>query len=268
MKYGLFSFLTVLLVSSFGFAQTLLVSDVDDTIKLANVQSYAGSARYAVDSKSRFMGMSELYQLLLLDNPDLQIVYLTKAPSWLMQKTHLSFLKNGKFPEGRYIPRKDLTGSNHKIETLRALLPEIRPKKVILIGDNGEKDATIYRQIVSEFASTGIEFHQFIRTITYTTFFNPFSFIARTQVAFVTPIEVSLELEKNGFLKKASVQKLLDEVGPDLANEKLKQKNDAYAFPSYVSCQGFDWHWNDRLADYSGLEAIKTRIENRCGLVL
>ena len=64
MKYGLFSFLLLLFLGTPSFAQTLLVSDVDDTIKLANVLSYANSVRYATDSKSRFMGMSELYRLL------------------------------------------------------------------------------------------------------------------------------------------------------------------------------------------------------------
>jgi hypothetical protein len=267
MKYSLFTLMTLLLWSGLGFAQTLLVSDVDDTIKLAHVQSYQDMVRFGLDEKSRFMGMSELYNFIKRDNPDMQIVYLSRAPKWLMQTRHLKFLKNGSFPAGRYIGRSEYSAETHKIESLRKLMAEFHPKKVILFGDNGEFDPQVYAQISDEFRRQGVLFYTFIR-VAYSK--NIFSLggspLALEQIGFVTPIEISLELERQGLMQKASVEKLLKLKGPDLSDENLKGKNYEYAFPYFVECSDFRWRWDDRLTDLSTLGTLKKRIYKRCGL--
>lgn len=266
MKYRLFSWFILFFAPS-GFAQTLLVSDVDDTIKLAYVQSTKDKIYFALDDTSRFMGMSELYRLIEQDNPDLQIAYLSRAPTWLMQKRHQSLLKKGAFPQGRYIGRESLSSDTHKVQALRSLIAEFQPKKVILLGDNGEADPVVYQQIADEFRSSGIEFLQFIRIVYSKSLWTPGGVAVKSdQKGFVTPIEISLELEARGLLTKRSVEKLLADQGPLLTDEKLKEKNGEYAFPYFVECSDFRWTWDDRVREFPGLTLIKNRIVKRCGL--
>lgn len=267
MKHGLLSFL-ILLLCSLSSAQTLLVSDVDDTIKLAHVQNYKDMIYYAFDDTSRFMGMSDLYNLMVDDNPDMQVVYLSKAPTWIMKKRHLSLLKKGAFPEGRYIGRGDLARETHKVEALREVIEEFKPKKVILIGDNGEADPAVYAQIANEYRAAGIEFFQFIRIVYSKSVFTPVQpeALRAAQVGFVTPVEISLELESQGLLHKSSVEKLLALKGADLSNPDLKEKNGEYAFPYFVDCSSYQWRWDGRLADFPELPALKKRIVKRCGI--
>lgn len=271
MKYGLFSFLIAVLVTvscSFASAQTLLVSDVDDTIKLAHVQNYKDMIYYAFDDSSRFMGMSDLYNLIVQDNPDMQVVYLSRAPTWIMKKRHLSLLKKGAFPEGRYIGRENLSRSTHKVEALRGVIEEFKPKKVILIGDNGEADPAVYAQIAEEYRASGIQFFQFIRIVYSKSLYTPVkpATLISSQTGFVTPVEISLELESQGLLHKTSVEKLLATKGADLSNPDLKERNGEYAFPYFVDCSSFQWRWDARLAEFAALPALRTRIFQRCGL--
>lgn len=268
MKIGLFLFLSLWVFSGPLSAQTLLVSDVDDTIKLAHVMSYRDSAYYAFDDKSRFMGMSELYQALVKANPDLQVVYLSRAPTWLMSKRHQRFLKNGLFPPGRYIGRSKLSSDVHKLESLRQVINEVRPRKVVLIGDNGEKDAEVYQQVANEYRSQGIEFVQFIRVVYTRSLWSPLGEILQSaQVGFVTPFEVALELERARLLTVPLVEDLFKNILPPFLNEKPDQKNIVQAFPYFVNCQSFVWRWDDRLGEFAGLNEIKKRIVKRCGLM-
>ncbi|WP_374028680.1 phosphatase domain-containing protein [Bdellovibrio bacteriovorus] len=261
MKNGIALFL--FLWSLGASAQTLFVSDVDDTIKLANVKDLAEAARYAFDDESRFMGMSELYHLLKRDQPDIHVVYLSKAPEWFMGGTHRRFLKNGNFPEGRYIPRTNYDSDVHKLKTLRGLIAEIKPQKVILIGDNGEQDADIYKAIADE--NPGVEFTQFIRIV-----YSRNSFVewgARLhdgQVGFVTPIEVALDLEEKRFLTLSSLQSLVNEMAPKILMQKSHGAKGEVAFPYFMNCRNFVWKWDASLPRFEILEMFKARLADRC----
>lgn len=260
----------VLLVFSFSaHAQVLFVSDVDDTIKLANVQDLADSAQYAFDDKTRFMGMSELYNTIASERSDLYMVYLSKAPEWFMAKTHRSFLKNGKFPQGFYIGRTNLAADVHKLENIRKLMNVVKPKKVIFIGDNGEQDPTVYGQIAKEYANQGIEFHQFIRIVYSKSLFIDWGTeLAPSQIGFVSPFEIAVELEKANLISATSVQNLINKVGPQFVKVPLIFNVDGYniAFPDFVNCSDYVWRWDGSLNQYKGLSSIKKRITNRCAI--
>lgn len=246
-------------------AQTLFVSDVDDTIKLANVLDISEAARYAFDDKSRFMGMSELYNLIAKENSDLSIVYLSKAPEWFMKGTHRSFLTKGKFPQGTYIGRTNYDGDVHKVKNLRKLMNDIKPRKVIFIGDNGEQDADVYATIVKEYANQGIEFHQFIRIVYSKTFFVEWGAqLLDGQIGFVTPIEIALELEKEHLLSSQSVQSLMTTVAVDLIKAKTYGAEGDVAFPYFVNCSDFVWKWDDSLPRFDVMPLLKARIVDRC----
>lgn len=255
--------------SVFGHAQTLLVSDIDDTIKLAHIKDLSEAARYAFDDKSRFMGMSELYHLLAQDQSNFKVVYLSKAPRWLMGRTHQNFLNNGKFPVGEYIPRTDYGADEHKLKSIRNLMNSMKPRKVILIGDNGEQDAEIYSQIAKEYANQGIEIYQFIRIVYASSKLgNVGARVYRGQIGFVTPIEIGLELEKERILEAASVRWLVENVGKAVASEKFFVADGDVAFPRFVNCTDFVWKWDDSLVRFESLRVLKARLVERCKLRL
>ncbi|KHD88913.1 MAG: hypothetical protein OM95_07125 [Bdellovibrio sp. ArHS] len=265
MKY--FIALFILVFSQLLSAQTLFVSDVDDTIKLAHVKDFSSAARYAFDDKSRFLGMNALYQAIAKENSDIQFVYLSKAPEWLMARTHRNFLKNGSFPAGTYIGKSEYDSDVHKITHLRRLMEEYRPRKVILIGDNGEQDADIYAQLAQEYANQGIEFHQFIRIVYNDTPRVEWSAILHQgQTGFVTPLEISFELEKERILSYSAVETLVKSLVPEFLQARSYADEGDVAFPYFVNCQTFVWRWDDSLQRFDTMKFLKQRLVDRCRL--
>jgi hypothetical protein len=231
----LFAFLGV----AHGRASTLIVSDVDDTIKLADVVNLFGAARYALDEHSAFLGMNHLYQKLIQDNRGARIVYLSQAPEWLMKKKHLDFLRNNSFPSGLYRGRGGVGVGQQKIKTLREVLARYQPTRVILIGDNGEEDPQNYRQIVSENASRGIEFQTYIHIV-----YADRSGIYPEQTGFVTAVELAADLQLKNFLSAASVRGLMDRDLPLILKEKPGSKKGSLAFPHFMDCRPLLWQWD------------------------
>jgi hypothetical protein len=248
-----------------GQAQTLLISDIDDTIKLANVRNLFSAAAYAFDDRSEFTGMSQLYNIIVRDIPDVKVVYLSKAPSWLMSSTHLNFLANANFPQGDYIPRSTYSSDTHKLRTLRNLIESEKPSRVILVGDNGEQDAQVYAQISNEFSSKDIEFLQFIH-IVYQNNLVPgqSTFLSRDQIGFVTPIEISLELEKKNLLPSSAVVWMLANVGSHILKQPLDTSEGNVAFPYYMDCSDFVWLWSKETVKYPQLIQLGKELLERC----
>lgn len=238
--------------------KTILISDIDDTIKLANVPSLADSARYALDDESRFSGMAALYNLLTQDAVGKQVYYLSNAPTWLMQGTHLDFLANGKFPQGTYVGRKDYSAEVHKLNNIRAILQKEKPARVIFFGDNGERDPIVYAQIQQEFKNSGIEFVTFIRFITDQK-------LGAGQIGFVTPIEVSLVLREKAALSPQSVSWLVDNVLPFIVEQRNWIDTGIVSFPDFVDCADFKWSWDKYGAEFNTLGSLKKRIQEMCG---
>lgn len=246
-----------------GAAQTLLISDIDDTIKVANVKDISEAAFWAFDNESRFTGMSDLYRLLAQEHADLKIVYLSKAPRWLLGSTHQKFLANGRFPAGQYIPRTEYSSETHKLRNIRKLMDSLRPRKVLLFGDNGEQDVEVYSQIVNEYAHQGIEFHQFIRIVYASGKHEEGVPLRDEQIGFVSPIEVSLELEKERLLGETSVRWMIENPGLYIINDRSPVAGD-WAFPSFVNCADFQWKWDESLVRFELLPELKARLVARC----
>lgn len=261
------AFLFAFILAFSAQAQTLLVSDIDDTLKPVHVLDKTEALQWGFKSGSRFAGMTHLYNLIKRDNPDIQFVYLSNAPSWLMTYTHSKFLEKGQFPKGQYINRTEHSSENHKLFTLRELIKKTAPRKVILVGDNGERDVLIYDKIVQEFANKGIEFHQFIRVLYNTKDREDQGVVLkRGQVPFVSPIEISLELEKSSLMSLNSVNWLVTSIIPAFVEQRGEIEEGEIAFPKFVKCNDMVWNWDDSLERYSELKDLKTRVISRCKL--
>lgn len=258
--------IVVLLFSFSVSAQTLMVSDVDDTIKVAHVPDLMEAAKWAFKVDSRFAGMTHLYSLIKDENPDLHLVYLSNAPNWLMGSTHRKFLERGLFPEGLYINRTDYSKEVHKLTHLRALIEKIQPKKVILVGDNGERDPSIYAQIVKEYGDRGIEFYQYIRILyPKASFFSTKgAALEVNQVGFVSPLEMSLELEKAHLLSSESVSLLVENLAVPIMKQNPRVLDGEVAFPPFVKCRDFVWKWDESLSRFPILEDFKKHLVARC----
>jgi Uncharacterized conserved protein len=253
-----FTLLSLIFSLNANAANTILVTDVDDTIKLSNVASKTGSALYAFDKESRFAGMSELYHLIARANPDMNIYYLSRAPEWLMKKTHMQFLYNGDFPAGTYIGVTDLPSDKHKIVHLRNIVRENNPQRVILIGDNTQADDAVYNQLAREFKDQGIEFYIFIREVLS----GPRHL--KNQVGFVSPIEIALALGSVEMIPSNSMGEFINAMVPVIISKDLDDTIGLVSFPYFVDCTRYVWKLDPFIPQFEILKAYKGRIAERC----
>lgn len=214
-------------------AKTILISDVDDTIKIAHINDLFGKIEQAFDL-DMFWGMNSLYRYLSNEVVD-GVYYVTNAPDWLMREKHREFLKAHKFPKGQVFFRSE-SAEVHKIQSIQQILIESKPKKVILIGDDAEDDIEIYNKIVTE--NSDIKFYTYIKT-NYSQ-----KRLINNQVAFATPIDILIHLNNNKVInhinyiegKIYQLVSILDGQSPPLwDDDDLKIQ----IFPKWTNCQNW-----------------------------
>lgn len=228
--------------------ELMLISDIDDTIKISHVLSNDKFVNF-LDFTTPFRGMSPLYTLLKNQYKDkIKIVYLSNAPKSILGfdsvgKSHVRFLKYNQFPEGELILRESLFDQNHKINRIRELIDSYHPKKVIFIGDNGERDAEIYYQAVNEFKGSEIQFftyiHQLYSKRSAKEVGKP---LQAKQVGFVTSVELSYDLFKNSILNVEGYSWMTQKVMPLIVTEQepLIETMIPLSFPDFKDCSDFE----------------------------
>lgn len=257
---GLFTLSAIFLLfqtmSVAAFAKTLVISDIDDTIKVSHILNWGGKLSRAADVTTPFRGMAELYQWLDRQQ-DTHIVYLSNAPREIagipaLDISHRTFLSLNKFPYGEILLRDDLRNPHHKITELRRLVRTERPDVVILIGDNGEKDPEVYQQFFNE-SGGQVRVLTFIHQL-YST--EPPRFapgilgevgtrLHAEQVGFVTPVEIALELRDQGLLAPHIADWMIRHIAPKIEAE-AQFKWDGLkpiTFPAFKKCADFRWRW-------------------------
>lgn len=237
-------------------AQTILVSDIDDTIKASNVRSKVNRLLYACAVENEIKGMSRLYSQLASEIPDLEIKYVSSAPEFFMRENHEYFLEYNSFPNGELSLRKSFfdSSNDHRISTIEMIISETKPQTLILIGDNGESDPEIYDYIFNKY-SQKMSILQFIR-ITY-----PHETITNDQTAFVNPIEICLKLEESGI--GTCSDSLIDGFYKEITQEEVAQDFGSYYFHPYMDCNGYQWP--ELNFDRSELfENISNHLEHKC----
>lgn len=152
MKISILSFLALLTLSFSVSAKTIVISDIDDTIKMTGVLNSKISVGYnGIFSKKAFAGMSELYNEYSKNG--LALYYVSGSPKMIDSRIE-SFLSERDFPnpEQRYL--KDKISSDtykFKTESIRTILAQDPTSTVILIGDDTEHDPDVYHDISHEF---------------------------------------------------------------------------------------------------------------------
>jgi hypothetical protein len=212
---------------------TLVISDIDDTIKMTHVNS---SEKYSegLRTDNPFHLMSELYQSM-----DARFYYVSNAPESLAGGAHRGLLSKNKFPVGQVYLRDGIFTKPDKLPILRKILLKEKPSFVVLIGDDGEADGETYAKIESEFS--GIRFLTFIRRN-----YNLPGKIKPNQIPFVAAGELSIYLYRVGLIKEEKVPALIQASAMDLR------------LPVWTYCKGhapkfqvpLEWRiWTDKMSD-------------------
>lgn len=139
-------------------APFFVVSDFDDTLAVTNVVKKRELVKAALlqdeTNQPVVEGMADFYGCLEADKPARPAFALVSgSPAQYVHRVR-EFLGTHRFPSfGLYL--RDLgpsTLSDYKQPVIRALLTEL-PNAVVLVGDSGEHDPEVYRQIAAEFPS-------------------------------------------------------------------------------------------------------------------
>lgn len=132
-----------------SLASTLIVSDVDDTIKITNVLSKPELIINGLFKKNAFSGMSELYQKL--NSSDTVIYYVSGSPHFIKEKVYY-FLEFNHFPEPQNLLLKkgSISTYDFKLASIRDLIKKYNPDKVILLGDDTELDPEVYDTLTKD----------------------------------------------------------------------------------------------------------------------
>jgi phosphatidate phosphatase APP1 len=147
-------------------AELGVISDIDDTVVETGVTRRLAMARTVFLGNARtrlpFAGVAAFYEALCrgsrgdCDNP---VFFVSNSP-WNMYDLLIEFMELQKIPRGPLLLR-DLgldrgklfrgDGAEHKLGCIRPILDLYPALKFILIGDSGERDPEIYRQVVREY---------------------------------------------------------------------------------------------------------------------
>lgn len=248
--------------------ETLLISDIDDTIKASHILSptkYVNS----VDISTPFMGMAQLYQLFLNDQNGLgRIIYLSNAPTEiasvpLMPFSHMMFLNKNHFPKGDLVLRMDLRNDQHKNQQIRRLVDFYNPQRVIFIGDNGEKDVEVYQKASNELRLKNIPTLTYIHQLySWSSKKEKGQKLFEGQIGFVTPFEILIDLNRKKMMSEKSYHWMVENVLPFILKDHSSwiKKSGSTIFPEFKNCSDFDgFDFPDELV------TLKYKIDQKCG---
>ncbi len=126
------------------------VTDVDDTIKVTNVNSYRNAIYRGIYRSETFLGMSQLYRWM--SEYARSVTYLSASPV-LMSKKIKNLLEGHQFPTGRLIVSNWLeswlngdTLIDYKRSRLKLLAAFDPDAPFILIGDDTQSDPVIFAE--------------------------------------------------------------------------------------------------------------------------
>lgn len=157
--------LLFLFISSDVFsAQTVLISDIDDTIKITGVKNIRLVAYAGRDVE--FFRLSDLYNYFICKGKPVSclsskgkgvfnknIIYVTGAPGFI-RRLGQNFLEDNAYPYPQNTLWKDISQStlDFKKEIIEKYILSRSPhNKYILIGDNGEYDPQVYKYLKEKY---------------------------------------------------------------------------------------------------------------------
>jgi hypothetical protein len=261
----LLSLALLFLITSPVYSRILLISDVDDTIKVSFVLDPNSVIANVPMVSNVFMGMPELYHDIAKVPSLSAIKYLSNAPRGAVANLHKRFLRLNNFPQGDLIPRRlrdTTTGNNHKLISIRGFIRQYHPQALLLIGDNGEADAEIYAIIRKEFPQ--IPALTFIR-LAYSSygFSNNYGKpLYQGQAGFVSSVDIATSLYHQGVFSMETLSQHVLKVVPAILKEGYRvERGQAMAFPEWYDCRDFSLPQMPILADLKAHELLQKYVE-------
>jgi phosphatidate phosphatase APP1 len=176
-------------------AKTLIVSDIDDTIKMTNVLGTTkGKVINGLFKHKSFAGMNSLYKNMV--QSDTVMYYVSGSPK-IMKSWIEVFLKINKFPQSQnfYLKGKISDDTFHyKVETIKEIIARETPDDIILIGDDTEYDPGVYKQISEE--HPGLVRNIYIRSIQNKKIEGVTTFFSSVEIAGQEIIENRMDVNK------------------------------------------------------------------------
>lgn len=251
----------------------LIISDIDDTIKVSGVLTPLVLAR-ALDHNTPFAGMASLYQLIVNQNPNFtKVFYLSNAPKEVlglepMRESHQALLDTHKFPQGELILRDSLLDEGFKNRTISNLVKQHNPAFVFFFGDNGEKDVYTYEKATAELKSLGIGsltyIHQVYSSVEGSFYSGQGQSLRPSQIGYATAVEVAIDLNTQSFLSRKSLDWIMNHTARYIMDESVIKIdfNSSVAFPMFMNCSDFKWNKNWTI-DAETLD-YKLFVESKC----
>lgn len=257
-------FLLILLIYGNAFsAQLVLISDIDDTIKITGVKDPKMMMAYGVRDEE-FFGLSNLYNSFLCNKGpsdclstggrgvfDKNVVYVTGQPGPL-HKLGEKFLRKNNFPMAPNILWKDSKKStlDFKKEIIEKYIKMSPPNnKYILVGDNGEYDAQVYQYITGKYGDRVLA--SFIHML-----YPPAgdkNLLLSGQIAYLTSVDLAVHFFNMKEIDGDSFQKIID-----AGNKEILNKDNNLLKP-WFACKYFKFkNWFPKIQGQSAsLEMFK-----------
>jgi len=122
----------------------LLISDIDDTVKITHVTSKLRAAGRGLLRNAVYAGMASLYREL-----GAELVFVSGSPQTLESKLRRTLIKKAGFPEARFVLRNWLKERDllaFKRHRLNELAQETN-QRLLLIGDDSEHDPELFLEL-------------------------------------------------------------------------------------------------------------------------
>jgi len=245
--------------------ETLLISDIDDTLKVAHVLNKTETLQNAFRVDIPFLGMTSLFQMYAMHKEYLLFVYLSNAPEMLMYDKHAALLKNAKFPAGELFLRKSLGDNEHKNRTIRALVKKYQPQNLILIGDNAEQDTLIYARAAAEFPQLNVRtyIHQLYSASARS---EAGKNLEKNQIGYVTAVDLALKWFALGEIKPEILKAWVSQIVPAINQEPLDQAVGVLAFPSWMNCRDYIPAREEENSSDPVIRQYVHKRDQRCGI--
>lgn len=259
-------FLFLLIYSNAYSAQLILISDIDDTIKITGVKNFKMMMAYGT-REEEFFGLSSLYNYFLCNQGpsdclqtggrgvfDKNVVYVTGQPGRL-HKLGVKFLSKNQYPFGQNILWKDSRQStlDFKKEIIEKYIKMSPPNnKYILVGDNGEYDPQVYEYIKAKYPERVLA--TFIHMLYLPAGEKHKLFPG--QIAYLTSVDLAVHFFNMQQINGDGLQKIID------AGNKELLKPDNNLLKSWFACKYFrHMNWFPNIQGTSAsLQMFKNRL--------
>jgi hypothetical protein len=257
-------------------AKTIVISDIDDTIKLSHILDKTDAFKNVFRTENVFLGMNTAYQLLKAQDESIEFFYVSNGPKIGVGELHKEFLEGHVFPDKQNAyfrsigypdpqnPEETIWGLDpeHKVKTISAIIESRKPDLVILVGDNGEQDPFTYDTIVKKFPNTKIlsQIHMPYYTDALDEQYRGKA-LQGQQEGFATSYDMILSWLDKGIIQEHAVVFFEEEFRKALAKEDKFEDEGAMALPDWTDCRNVNF-------DGAPILKLPTEVHNQALLTL